>query len=123
MKKENRIRAFFIAGTGILIGGYTAASAWLYPKDTMEEPMAKQVQEAEEKEETAAVSKEQEAYEYVIVNDNGFLTVYQKDLKTVYFKTDIPYSRLSIELQKEIDKGYSVRDTAELYNFLENYSS
>lgn len=123
MKKENRIRAFFIAGTGILIGGYTVANSFLHPKEAYEEPIVKQVHETEKKEETTAVSNEQEAYEYVIVNENGFLTVYRKDLKTVYLKTDIPYSRMSVQLKEEIDHGYPIRDTAELYNFLENYSS
>lgn len=62
-------------------------------------------------------------YEYVIVNDNGYLTVYQKDLKTVYFQTDIPYAELHTELQKKIDQGYLIQDAEELYDFLENYSS
>lgn len=61
-------------------------------------------------------------YEYVIVNDNGYLTVYQKDLKTVYFQTDIPYAELHAELQKKIDQGYLIQDAEELYDFLENYS-
>ncbi len=39
-------------------------------------------------------------YEYVIVNDNGYLTVYQKDLKTVYFQTDIPYAELTPNCRK-----------------------
>ncbi len=48
-------------------------------KETEEKSKPKQ----EEMKETAS---SETPYEYVIVNDNGYLTVYQKDLKTVYFR-------------------------------------
>lgn len=74
-------------------------------------------------EEMKETSGSETPYEYVVVNDNGYLTVYQKDLKTVYFQTDIPYAELHTELQKKIDQGYLIQDAEELYDFLENYSS
>lgn len=63
------------------------------------------------------------AYEYVIVNEGGSLTVYMKDLKTVYMYTDISYNKLSKDLQQEITQGKKFTTLQELYAFLENYSS
>ena len=118
MTKTNRIRASFILGAAILTGaGYLwNTSLETAPEKTQEKSKPKQ----EEMKETAS---SETPYEYVIVNDNGYLTVYQKDLKTVYFQTDIPYAELHTELQKKIDQGYLIQDAEELYDFLENYSS
>lgn len=119
MNKTNRIRVFFIAGTGILIGGYTWWQA--YPKE--QKNSEKQIVEEVNKDETAKVDKEQQPYEYVIVNEDGYLCVYLKDLETVYFQTNIPYQELDTQMKKQIDQGYLIKDAAELYDFLENYSS
>ena len=118
MTKTNRIRASFILGAAILTGaGYLwNTSLETAPEKNEEKSKPKQ----EEMKETAS---SETPYEYVIVNDNGYLTVYQKDLKTVYFQTDIPYAELHTELQKKIDQGYLIQDAEELYDFLENYSS
>ena len=113
MTKTNRIRASFILGAAILTG---AGCLWNTSLEKQEKSKPKQ----EEMKETAS---SETPYEYVIVNDNGYLTVYQKDLKTVYFQTDIPYAELHTELQKKIDQGYLIQDAEELYDFLENYSS
>lgn len=119
MNKTNRIRLFFIAGTGILIGGYTLWQAYPQKQKSPET----QISEEKDDEETTKVDKEQQPYEYVVVNEDGYLCVYLKDLKTVYFQTDIPYQELNTEMKQQIDQGYFIKDTAELYDFLENYSS
>lgn len=62
-------------------------------------------------------------YEYVIVEEEGYLTVYMKDLQTVYMYTDVSYADLSEDLQKEITNGKKFSTLKELYDFLENYSS
>ena len=118
MTKTNRIRASFILGAAILTG---AGYLWNTSLETaLEKKQEKSKPKQEEMKETAS---SETPYEYVIVNDNGYLTVYQKDLKTVYFQTDIPYAELHTELQKKIDQGYLIQDAEELYDFLENYSS
>lgn len=118
MTKTNRIRASFILGAAILTG---AGCLWNTSLETApEKNEEKSKPKQEEMKETAS---SETPYEYVIVNDNGYLTVYQKDLKTVYFQTDIPYAELHTELQKKIDQGYLIQDAEELYDFLENYSS
>ena len=118
MTKTNRIRASFILGAAILTG---AGYLWNASLETASEK--KQEKSKSKQEEMKETASSETPYEYVIVNDNGYLTVYQKDLKTVYFQTDIPYAELHTELQKKIDQGYLIQDAEELYDFLENYSS
>jgi len=118
MTKTNRIRASFILGAAILTG---AGYLWNTSLETAQEK--KQEKSKPKQEEMKETASSETPYEYVIVNDNGYLTVYQKDLKTVYFQTDIPYAELHTELQKKIDQGYLIQDAEELYDFLENYSS
>ena len=118
MTKTNRIRASFILGAAILTGAGCLGNASLETA-----PEKKQEKSKPKQEEMKETASSETPYEYVIVNDNGYLTVYQKDLKTVYFQTDIPYAELHTELQKKIDQGYLIQDAEELYDFLENYSS
>lgn len=118
MTKTNRIRASFILGAAILTG---AGCLWNTSLETA--PEKKQEKSKPKQEEMKETASSETPYEYVIVNDNGYLTVYQKDLKTVYFQTNIPYAELHTELQKKIDQGYLIQDAEELYDFLENYSS
>lgn len=118
MTQTNRIRASFILGAAILTG---AGYLWNTSLETA--PEKKQEKSKPKQEEMKETASSETPYEYVIVNDNGYLTVYQKDLKTVYFQTDIPYAELHTELQKKIDQGYLIQDAEELYDFLENYSS
>lgn len=118
MTKTNRIRASFILGAAILTG---AGYLWNTSLETA--PAKKQEKSKPKQEEMKETSGSETPYEYVVVNDNGYLTVYQKDLKTVYFQTDIPYAELHTELQEKIDQGYLIQDEEELYDFLENYSS
>ena len=113
MTKTNRIRASFILGAAILTG---AGCLWNASLETA--PEKKQEKSKPKQEEMKETASSETPYEYVIVNDNGYLTVYQKDLKTVYFQTDIPYAELHTELQKKIDQGYLIQDAEELYDFL-----
>ena len=118
MTKTNRIRASFILGAAILTG---AGCLWNASLET--DPEEHEEKSKPKQEEMKETSGSETPYEYVVVNDNGYLTVYQKDLKTVYFQTDIPYAELHTELQEKIDQGYLIQDEEELYDFLENYSS
>lgn len=118
MNKTNCIRTFFALGTVLLIGSLSFWGDSKNAKDVEEQPKKEAVQEK-----TMETTTPKTAYEYVIVNEKGYLTVYKKDLKTVYCRTAIPYSELDEELQKKIDCGYLIQDTEELYDFLENYSS
>ena len=49
--------------------------------------------------------------------------MYFNDKKTPYEYTDIHYDELPELLRQEIRNGKYIESTAELYGFLENYSS
>lgn len=64
-----------------------------------------------------------EPYEYILLEEKGYVAVYHTDRKTLYASTDILVSELPQELQQEIEEGKYIGSEEQLYNFLENYSS
>ena len=54
---------------------------------------------------------------------HGYVAVYLSDKTTIYELTEIPLTDLPEEVQQEISTGKFVDTAAELYAFLENYSS
>ena len=71
---------------------------------------------------TADVAAE-ETYEYVLVDHNNYVAVYQLPERTIYEYTDVIMDVLPEETREEIRKGKYLRNEEELYNFLENYTS
>lgn len=63
------------------------------------------------------------AYEFILCQENGYVVVYYADGETLHSRTDIRLNTLSTKLQTEITMGKEIYSEAELYNFLENYSS
>lgn len=61
--------------------------------------------------------------EFYLAVENNYVVVYEADKKTKYMSTGIPLQSLSAELAKEILQFKYVGSEAELYNFLESYSS
>lgn len=61
--------------------------------------------------------------QYYMVVENGYVTVYYSDRKTVYTYTDISLSSLPEEVQQEIIDGKQITSLQDLYNFLETYTS
>lgn len=64
-----------------------------------------------------------EAYEFILVNDDNYVAVYQLPENEIYEYTDVIMDVLPAELQEEIRQGKYLRNEEELYNFLENYTS
>lgn len=62
-------------------------------------------------------------YAYVLLEENGYVAVYHTDRKKIFSTTDIRVTDLPQELQEEIREGKPIEDEAQLYNFLENYTS
>lgn len=60
---------------------------------------------------------------FYLTEEHGFITVYLSDKKTVFEYTSIDVRSLPAELEAEIKNGKYMKDTEELYNFLETYSS
>ena len=54
---------------------------------------------------------------------HGYVVVYLSDKTTIYELTEIPLADLPEEVEQEISTGKFVDTAAELYAFLENYSS
>ncbi len=70
-----------------------------------------------------AVVSENHAGCFFLMANNGYVSVYCNDMRTLYLSTDIELEHLPQELQQEIlDKKY-IKNEEELYNFLESYSS
>ena len=65
----------------------------------------------------------EEVYEYVLVDHNNYVAVYQLPERTIYEYTDVIMDVLPEETREEIRKGKYLRNEEELYNFLENYTS
>lgn len=63
------------------------------------------------------------SYMYYIVVENNIVVVYYTDWKTVFEYTGIDARGLSMEEQKKLSNGIKVKDNAELYSILEDYSS
>lgn len=136
MKKVNAIRLLFLFVTVIGIGSYY----WGYHRMTGNYPdidmeigkkddseIQNEEKTAEQKQddtETAiASSNMQKPYQYVVLEEDGYLTVYYADRKTKYMDTDIRMDELETKLQKEIKTGKTFDSSEKLYDFLENYSS
>lgn len=60
---------------------------------------------------------------YYIKDQDGYVTVYMGDQKTVYEYTSILVEELPPETQKSLKHGCKVTSLGQVYGFLENYSS
>lgn len=89
------------------------------------------VQEAAAREASAGVPLESYAVEteakaavgYILKEENDRVVVYCADGTTLFEYTDIFVSELPYELQSQIRRGKEISGSAQLYSFLENYSS
>ena len=62
-------------------------------------------------------------YTYYLIEEFGYVNIYNADQETIYEYTEISIGDLPEELQQEICTGKGVVNEQELYDFLENYSS
>ncbi|MGN0484097.1 MAG: hypothetical protein ACI4HI_11155 [Lachnospiraceae bacterium] len=136
MHKINRIRIFFCALL-LVIGFGTYHMGYQFVTQNAAHSKEKSIESDEPKKKTeVAVRQKQEtdkksvksanpmvSYSYAVVAEDGYLTVYESDLKTVYLYTCIPLDSLPKSVQTEISKGKLFATEQELYSFLETYSS
>ena len=61
--------------------------------------------------------------EFYLAEENNYVVVYEADKKTRFMSTGIPVQSLSDELAEELLNFKYVGSEAELYDFLESYSS
>lgn len=136
MKKVNSIRIFSVLAVLFGISCYQVL-LWERAPEHEEAAQTEETERLPAKEEALELEPELEPetehsvlpviqtvdYEYVIVEEGDYLTVYHADRETIYEYTDIRYSDLPDPLRQKIRKGYCMRDEAALFGFLENYSS
>lgn len=132
MKKTCSIRllagvSLVIAALALCVGFFVGTlKTWnTYEKRIafLEEENTKQASVENEKEDVEESLNVVEPYEYILLEEKGYVMVYHTDRKTLYASTDILMSELPKELQQEIEKGKYIGSEEQLYNFLENYSS
>lgn len=78
-----------------------------------------------EKEEAEEPTRETgtEAYEFLLVDNDGYVAVYALPENEIYEYTDVILDVLPEELKEEVRQGKYLKNEEELYNFLENYTS
>ena len=127
MNRTNRIRIFYVVTTiAACLSCYLGYQLMQELKQTKEPEYGIQTAETEHCGEAvteAEAGRIQTSYEYMVVEEEGYLTVYKKDLETVFLYTDIRMDELTEELQEEIAAGKPFEELTELYDFLESYSS
>lgn len=62
-------------------------------------------------------------YKYYMVAENGCVTVYYIDKRTVYEYTNVLVDTLPEDVQEQVERGKYVMDDDALYDFLETYTS
>lgn len=130
MNRTNYIRIFYVA-TFLSVClcfylGYQMAHDFQNQEKVKEHLVSQGTEQEEavtEEETDLAITNMEIPYEYVIVEEEGYLLVYMQDLETIYMYTDIRMAELSESLQEEIRLGKPFQNLKELYDFLENYSS
>jgi hypothetical protein len=102
-------------------------------QESLENPSREELEEGLENLELISFSKDRVvirkkygdglSYAYCLYIENGAVTVYYSDKTTVYSYTGIQAETLPDSLRKELYSGKELDSPAELYDFLETYSS
>ncbi len=110
----------FLAGAKKSWNGYEKRIELLQEKN---EALLAQQRFLKQEEEVAQSLKVVEPEGFVLLEEDGFVVVYQADRKTWFSATGILVEELPEEVQEEVRKGKVVEGEEQLYNFLESYSS
>lgn len=122
----------FVAGLVILLGVFEE-STWRYPELMVPKEgeeykelngIAKPTEEeVEEEPEVIPTNKLEAAYKYIVLVNQGELVVYHSDNVTEYFRTGIKEEGLPEDVCNRLETGITFESEAELFSFLETYSS
>lgn len=86
-----------------------------------ETEMAEMTEVSEEK--TTEIMSVQEPYQFLILEQDGVLVVYDDTGNNVIFETNIKTQHLDSQTLELLQDGIKVTDESELYALLESYSS
>ncbi|HIW84200.1 MAG TPA: hypothetical protein H9873_07755 [Candidatus Dorea gallistercoris] len=127
MKNKYGIGFFAVAIIAVLV--ITCAYQFTFQK-AKEKAQAQTEEETQEQnpslEEEESVTADGAALKedcYYLMEVNGYIVVYLSDRQTPYEYTDIRFDDLPASLREEVRNGKYVEGEAQLYGFLENYSS
>lgn len=79
--------------------------------------------ETEKTKEYLVANNDIDSYAYSIEVENDYLVIYSNETHSIFLNTNISYSNLPKTIQNKIDNKIGFETEAELYDFLENYSS
>ena len=119
MKRQISISIFFAIFLILLV--------WLYIKfynenKVNENELSTEVKIVKE-EDAITISEEYHLYEFYIKDENGKVVVYQTKNQEFYMETGISTYILPLVIRERIMSGIFFETEAELYDFLESYSS
>ena len=119
MKRQISISIFFAIFLILLV--------WLYIKfynenKVNENELSTEVKIVKE-EDAITISEDYHLYEFYIKDENGKLVVYQTKNQEFYMETGISTYTLPLVIRERIMSGIFFETEAELYDFLESYSS
>ena len=125
--------AFLLMGILTYGAGYRYVTKTKTPKEESvilstkdpdyKKPSIQQKKESDREERVVASAGNLPAFSYAMVEEDGYITVYEKDLKTVFLYTGIPFSSLTEATKQEVRNGKLFANEQELFAFLESYSS
>ena len=127
MKNKYGIGFFAVAIFAVLVITCAYQFTFHRAKEQAEAQTEQEIEETEQaKTEQESVSADGAALKedcYYLMEVNGYIVVYLSDKKTPYEYTDIRFDELPSSLREEVRNGKYVEGEAQLYGFLENYSS
>ena len=123
MKKTVSICILCVLALAILIGIFCSIRKEKNYDVPEENNLAQEQVTEEATEEILSSMQVEPVFSYVMVEEAGYLVVYERDMQQIFLETRIPYSKLDDKLQKEISAGKKFETEEAVYDFLENYSS
>lgn len=117
MKRKISICIIVLIAVIVLIILFTNEKKETMPKET------ETLEVTEETEAVLPVNTDNIHYAYLVKAKEQKLVVYCSDGETVYFETGISVKSLSESLKQKAEDGIGFFTEADLYDFLESYSS
>ncbi len=117
MKRKISICIIVLIAVIVLMILFTNEKKETIPKET------EMLEVTEETETVLPVNTDNIHYAYLVKAREQKLVVYCSDGETVYFETGIAVRSLSESMQQKAEEGIGFFTEADLYDFLESYSS
>lgn len=116
-----RERLIYLLIIGVLLAALVFMMLMASTKDQLQPAVERQTASIEE----AVTAETSSEYYFKAVEEEGNVNIYKVwgDTETLYQTTEIPFSLLSQEDQKQLREGIVLENTEQLDDFLENFDS